>query len=65
MSDDLERRVARLERAIFPQEHATPVPFMPTVILAPNQCEVCGIKFDGGMGYVCPNLLCPRQARAT
>lgn len=29
-----------------------------------TQCKVCGIKFDGPMGYVCGNPDCPTAVRA-
>ena len=34
-------------------------PVLPTVV--PNRCNVCGITFEGAMGYVCTNPRCPTR----
>lgn len=54
----IERRLERLERTIFPMEHAQPIPQMPLV--SSSYCPQCGIKFEGATGYVCPQRLCPK-----
>lgn len=41
------------------QRHATEPPKINTA------CKVCGIKFDGPMGYVCPHPDCPTASRGT
>lgn len=64
--EELERRIERIERQMFPQEH-DPQPYMPIAIGPVHyQCVVCGIKREAGksFGYVCPRADCPTAARA-
>ena len=63
--DTLRHRVAHLEaeleqarRLTAPYQPITTPPYQPTWIV-PNSCAVCGIKFDGPMGYACTNPRCP------
>lgn len=35
------------------------LPNNPPVWKAQNACAECGLKFEGTMGYVCTNPLCP------
>lgn len=60
---DAERRIAQLEREI-----AARMPwYVPDPIVDPivypvaesNTCRVCGMRFEGAMGYVCPHMNCP------
>lgn len=57
----LEKRVAELE-----QQVARQVPWWPThpevsdpVMEDVPTCRVCGLRFEGVMGYVCPRSDCP------
>lgn len=63
--DNLRMRVAQLEaelaeerRKSAPYQPITTPPYQPTWVI-PNSCAVCGLKFDGPMGYVCTNPRCP------
>lgn len=63
--DTLRHRVAHLEAELeqartmtSPYQPITTPPYQPTWIV-PNSCAVCGIKFDGPMGYACTNPRCP------
>lgn len=58
----LEERVARLER-MFGLGEPTPYPTWPTPAKPPS-CAVCGILFEGPMGYACPRSDCPAAVRA-
>lgn len=42
-------------------------PVVPDVMPVPvtNGCHVCGIKFDGVMGYVCQRTDCPSAIRCS
>lgn len=60
---ELERRIERLERQMFP--HENPQPFTPMVVgQAFYQCLTCGIKREAGKSYACPRPDCPTAARA-
>ena len=63
--DNLRMRVAQLEaelelerRKSAPYQPITTPPYQPTWVI-PSSCAVCGIKFDGPMGYACNNPRCP------
>ena len=63
--DNLRARVAELEgeleearRLAAPYQPITTPPYQPTWVV-PNACSVCGLKFDGPMGYACTNPRCP------
>lgn len=64
--DEIEERLKRLERTLFPDKtparwpDATPAP-----VLYERGCARCGIKWDGPMGYVCPRTDCPTTPRVT
>ena len=65
----LEKQVAYLERRVNELEQANRMhhPFQPVTIPTPynpqwkipNACSVCGLQFNGPMGYVCSNPQCP------
>ena len=58
----LERRISELERSkrlTDPYQPFMPSPVQPTWTAHPSACSVCGLKFDGPMGYVCTNPRCP------
>ena len=55
--DTLRHRVATLE-AELEQARRLTAPYQPTWVV-PNACSVCGLKFDGPMGYACTNPRCP------
>ena len=64
---ELERRIKELEDEIerlkfeknLPKSNPIPLP-MPTYPMIPEtHCSVCGMKFDGPMGYVCYHPRCP------
>ncbi len=63
--DDLEERIARLERTLFPLDHPAPYPAWPSIGIGKTKCAVCGLDWSGPMGYVCPNSACPIQPRST
>jgi hypothetical protein len=51
---------ALAQRPLMQQE--PPWPLSPAHLGVPsNQCAVCNMKFDGPMGYVCPNPNCPSR----
>lgn len=64
---DLERRIATLEAEAARQVSWPSVP--PTFPLpnpwpgywVPSSCPVCGIHWEGAMGYVCSNPYCPSR----
>ena len=53
---DLERRVLQLERVARQQ---LPMPWPLPLDEDRNCCSVCGLRFEGSMGYVCANPTCP------
>ncbi len=58
--DELERRVRELEDNVGTPNPLAPIPQYPINPPIPvNSCGVCGLVFDGVMGYVCSNLNCP------
>ncbi len=66
--EEFERRLKRLEETLFPLERPQqpwpqlPIAPMPVQAL---KCPTYGIDWSGSMGYVCPNVACPIQPRAT
>lgn len=68
-SDWIEVPISDVEQLIADlRSLAMPAP-KPEVATPPEQvgaCLKCGIRFDhGAMGYVCGDIACPLQARAT
>ena len=58
-TQELEEELERHQRLSSPYQPIAPtVPYQPTWV-APNACSICGMKFDGPMGYVCTNPRCP------
>jgi hypothetical protein len=58
--DDLERRVAQLERDAAPfKRYGEPSPDRWPHQPPENKCSKCGLKLEGVMGYCCPNPGCP------
>lgn len=61
---ELEYRIAQLERELTEKVRWPWIgaPYTePTPISEPNACRVCGIHFEGIMGYVCPHTACPSR----
>lgn len=67
---ELEKRIIELEQEIerlkleknFPTPNPIPLPmptYPPQELFPKPFCHVCGLKFDGPMGYSCPRLDCP------
>jgi hypothetical protein len=40
-------------------------PLQPYVPYEASLCPKCGLNFSGAMGYVCPQVTCPIQPKAT
>lgn len=36
---------------------------VPSTVTWPSACSVCGLKWDGPMGYCCPRADCPSSVR--
>ena len=58
--DNLRAKVAQLEGELE-KERRSKQPYGPVTIpyQVPSGCSVCGLKFDGPMGYACTNPRCP------
>ena len=57
-TEELEEELGLHQRLSAPYQPITTPLRQPTWIV-PNTCSVCGLKFDGPMGYVCGNPRCP------
>lgn len=58
--DDIEMKINRIPQ-VQPVYPTTPVtPSFGTTI-----CSRCGMKWEGAMGYVCPDTYCPVQLKVT
>jgi len=66
--EKLEKEVASLRQRVIDVEAQKMTEFQPVVpyhtyqpmwtIPTVNTCQVCGLKFDGPMGYACSNPKC-------
>ena len=56
---DVLRRLEEIERALGIKPTPTPPLLPPQVPLTTATCSRCGLKLDGVMGYVCPQIDCP------
>lgn len=61
---DLEARIARLEAELtkqVPWTYPDTTPYLPPLSQPAPGCPICGIRWEGSLGYVCPHPNCPSR----
>ena len=60
----LQEQNLRLTEALSKSQPPFPAPTVPAGY-TPKSCSVCGMNFNGPMGYVCPRSDCPSRVTCT